>query len=61
MMSRSDVVINRYIRMKEIDVMSDIQKICPSCMDELNNSGGPVDEDALSLVTDEVECDYHNA
>jgi len=47
--------------MKEIDVMSDIQKICPSCMDELNNSGGPVDEDALSLVTDEVECDYHNA
>lgn len=38
-----------------------IQKICISCMDELNDNGGPVNEDELSLVTDEVECDYHNA
>jgi hypothetical protein len=35
-----------------------IQKICPSCMDELNNNGGPVDLDALSLVTDEAICDF---
>lgn len=38
-----------------------IQKICPSCMIELEQNGGAIDPEQLSIVTDSSSCDYHNA
>jgi len=37
-----------------------IQNICPSCFIQLEQNGGAIDPDQLSIVTDHSACDFDN-
>lgn len=39
-------------------IESTIQKICISCYIELTDNEGPVDQDGISVVTDQDACEF---